>query len=340
MKTLKKYAPLFIVFLVLKSCSKETDNPIVDFYENDIKVYVSGYEDVNGKNAATVWLNGVPTPLTDGTATALANTLFVTGTDVYAAGYQKNNTTNRKVAKIWKNGQEEVLSDGVYDSQITAIHVTEGGDVYAIGYESRDHFIAKIWKNGVVTNLTDGTNEAYVYDITVLDNDVYVVGYEKSNNIRVAKLWKNGVAESLTDGTNGSHATTIFIDGNDIFIGINEYLNSSFQTKIIKNGTLTSVIDTFYISSLYVEGEDIYAGGSTINETAAIWKNGETTILDNGGYVFDLQVVDSNIYSVGSDYDGATGNMIAKIWKNEQVISMANETKSSQAYSIVIQKNN
>ncbi len=53
-----------------------------------------------------------------------------TGVDVYVAGWESNGTV--QVAKVWKNGAAQALSDGTHGALATAIAVS-GDDVYVAG---------------------------------------------------------------------------------------------------------------------------------------------------------------------------------------------------------------
>jgi hypothetical protein len=113
-------------------------------------VYVCGTV-VNDRDAATVWKNGkVLWSLTDGAGWAGANSLLVSGGDVYAGGYEQN-----KGATVWKNGKVLWrLTDGFREAKVHSLAI-EGGDVYAGGWEG-DTSVATIWKNDAVfSRLTD-----------------------------------------------------------------------------------------------------------------------------------------------------------------------------------------
>ena len=80
-------------------------------------VYVAGYEVqrdytysfddyVYGPAKPMVWKNGVPTPLTNGSQDAKANSISVSGDDVYVVGYKGD------TAVIWKNGIANSLGKG------------------------------------------------------------------------------------------------------------------------------------------------------------------------------------------------------------------------------------
>ncbi len=84
-------------------------------------VYVAGYEAqwdytysfddyVYGPAKAMLWKNGVPTPLTNGSQDAKANSISVSGDDVYVVGYKGD------TAVIWRNGIANSLGKGYASS--------------------------------------------------------------------------------------------------------------------------------------------------------------------------------------------------------------------------------
>jgi hypothetical protein len=85
---------------------------------------VAGYEaNSNGYRVAKIWKNGAEfETLTDETKWASANSIAVTGNNVYVAGYETN-ASNKTVAKIWKNGEEQALTDGTKDAYAMSIFV-------------------------------------------------------------------------------------------------------------------------------------------------------------------------------------------------------------------------
>ena len=74
-----------------------------------------------------VWKNGtVLHNLTDGMRNAVVYSLFVSGSDVYTAGYENNENDNR-VAKVWKNDKLlYTLSDGTYSVYTDSVCVWDG----------------------------------------------------------------------------------------------------------------------------------------------------------------------------------------------------------------------
>ena len=166
---------------------------------------------------AKLWKNGEVHDLTDGRYYAWANSVYVSGDDVYVVGHE-NNASGRSVAKLWKNGKMHNLTNGTRDGWATSVFVS-GNDVYVTGYERNAHNydVAKLWKNGVGQNLTNENGieiSAEAQSVYVSGSDVYVVGSvwsAQSNYHNVAKLWKNGVAQDLTDGKKHGNAYSVFV---------------------------------------------------------------------------------------------------------------------------------
>ncbi len=157
----------------------------------------------NGVTVATYWKDGIPVRLGNGTLNSDANSIAVSGNDVYVAGYEDTIIAGYggTIVKYWKNGKSVNLTDGsTIIADATSI-VVSGSNVYVAGYDYPGYnAVAVYWKNGVRVNLTDESNFAMAYSIAVSGNDVYVAGTEESpigiNNYR-ATYWKNGTG--MTD---------------------------------------------------------------------------------------------------------------------------------------------
>jgi hypothetical protein len=68
------------------------------------------------------WKNGVETVLHSSAANAFASSIYVSGDDVYVAGYAYN-TGQPSYAVYWKNGVEVKLTDGSNQTVATSIFV-------------------------------------------------------------------------------------------------------------------------------------------------------------------------------------------------------------------------
>ncbi len=80
-------------------------------------IYVSGTEFDNNQYVAKYWKNGVVANLPEG---QVATSIFISDTDVYAAGYDGNSVTK---SKYWKNGVVTNLTDGTKPAYAVAICV-------------------------------------------------------------------------------------------------------------------------------------------------------------------------------------------------------------------------
>lgn len=255
-------------------------------------VYVAGY--LNNPNTpgdygphAVYWKNGNLTYLPENTrpvengywnnypissATSLANSIFISGSDVYIAGQEHisrvqlpdpndpfgaSSGIDAISALYWKNGKAVYLILGPYGSsyadEANSIFVA-GQDVYACGALD-----ARYWKNG--TSFYLGGSNTYANSVFVSGSDVYVAGMQEDGEPvqgyfgtyykAVAKYWKNGTEVRLSDGTKDAYATSIAVVGSDVYVAGTVY-----------NGT-----------------SDL--NGSP-NGIATYWKNGQAIALTDG----------------------------------------------------------
>src|SRR5690606_30472280 len=138
---------LLSLTLLTVACKKDKNEPQ---YQTDVYAIVSEYD---SDRPYSLWKNGeVQYSLTDN---GEAFSVYVSGSDVYVAGYVDNGT--KKVATLWKNGVAQDLSDGTHSAIAYSVYVS-GSDVYVAGYEyNGTRYVATLWKNGVAQGLSDGT---------------------------------------------------------------------------------------------------------------------------------------------------------------------------------------
>ena len=239
--------------------------------------YICGYEDTSATTQVVkFWRNGVVTNITDGTKSAYASSIFVSGSDVYIAGHEKN-AAGLTVAKYWKNGNPVNLTDGTNNASINSIFIS-GSDVYTCGYEynSAGFSVAKYWKNDMANVLGIQTEDSSANSIAVDDTNVHVSGsgggYNPSSTFGFSTLyWKNSLltilntnetAVSILSTSNFGHS--IFLDGTDVYVsgGISDDLKPIYY----KNGVQNTLIYTGdeqleWITSLFILNNKVYAGG-------------------------------------------------------------------------------
>jgi hypothetical protein len=225
----------------------------VSIFVSGTDVYAAGWDFINGGNTLPrCWKNGtaVTVSLSTGNiggqpvSTATANSVFVSGSDLYLAGIQ---TASNGVTTYWKNGSPVTLTDGTTDCQPDHIFVS-GSDVYVAG---TDGTVSKYWKNGVASILnTPNVYSAIPTGISVSGSDVYVSGYYRN----VAKYWKNGNMVDLTstayNPANNEYATGISISGPDIYISGNDM---SKGYGYWKNGVFTVLSGAGIVNGIFVQ---------------------------------------------------------------------------------------
>jgi hypothetical protein len=252
-------------------------------------VYVAGY--LNNPNTpgdygphAVYWKNGNLTYLPENTrpvengywnnypissATSLANSIFISGSDVYIAGQEHISRVHLPdpndpfgapsgidaiSALYWKNGKAVYLIMGPYGGS----HADEANSIFVLGQDvyACGALDAQYWKNGTSFSLPASDAKS----IFVSNGDVYVAGYLNDGEPvqgyfgtyykAVAKYWKNGTEVRLSDGTKDAYATSIAVVGSDVYVAGTVY-----------NGTSVN--------------------GSP-NGIATYWKNGQTIALTDG----------------------------------------------------------
>lgn len=275
----------------------------------DTNVYVVGTTYLG----MTLWTNGVPQVIGDLGATP--NAVAATGNNVYIAGY--DNAGYNSVAKIWTNGQPDILNTPYPTAGATAI-LLSGGDIFTLGSVGNGYgqigLYAGYWKNGDFTGLTADTTYSTAGGIAVNNGDVYIAGTIQ-NFISGAGYWKNGMFINLPSDSTSPGASAISFAGNDLYIagGVYNRTLEIFNAVYWRNGVQSFLTDPSVQSAatcMTTNGSDVYIGGMqatpigngpTYNEfEATYWKNGVATTLSwpGGGpgyrYVYAIFVAGGN----------------------------------------------
>lgn len=208
-------------------------------------VYVSGsYVPADGgKRIGAVWKNGDPFMITNGNKETKFEDLFVSGDDIYAVGYEKEQ--GEVVARYWKNGNAVTLSEMGITTYAKSI-VVDGADVYTLGYT--DDVVErnlKLWKNNSITNLIIGESVVRGGKVVVENGHNYVCGYEQVGNKYEPRLFIDG-AIKLLDDTNSGHtyATDLQVyHGNTLVLGRMQLNNSVRKPVLWLNGQMVNLQD-------------------------------------------------------------------------------------------------
>jgi hypothetical protein len=119
-------------------------------------VYAVSNQTVNGISVPTYWKNGTPVVLTyPSNSNTYAQSIFVSGSDVYVAGEESNNGNSNSSFAVWQNGvllpTKGTQNDTAY---VESIQVS-GQDVYVAGAEKiNGAFVSVYWKNGLAIPLS------------------------------------------------------------------------------------------------------------------------------------------------------------------------------------------
>jgi hypothetical protein len=270
--------------------------------------------------------------------------VFVSGTDVYVAGYYTNADLNQ-AAVYWKNGAMVPLHDTATGSaQANAITVS-GSNVYVAGWVNEGTQYATVWKDGVPTTLYN-LDVSEGLGIAVSGLDVYVAGYYVDSGKVVSCWWKNdGTNRTDLYQDNFSKANAITVSGTDVYAA-GYYLPPAGVATVCywKNNAAGQVglSATGQGTSVFVSGANIYIGGYYLNTksniAAAYWRN--VSLFDlysdtsgtNTARAFSITVADGVVYAAGWVDEGTQE---ACYWKGSSRVDLYPGT-TSLASSIVV----
>ncbi|MCL1893837.1 MAG: PASTA domain-containing protein [Holophagaceae bacterium] len=356
-KTIKRYVWTFLIFIlvvvgIIVGSSIRASKIAA---RNKITVYASGYERRNdGTRNAMLWIDGVAQRL-GGPGDSIAEAVFVVGKDVYVAGGMKD-YTGINVAKIWKNGIAQSLTNGNNDAFANAIYI-DGNDVYAAGREKNadDKQRATVWKNGKAQYLSNGITDAVGLSVFVSNGNVYVAGYTKDEKDKhIATLWRNGTEQRLSEPkSQRAWAQSVFVQGSDVYVaGFDTNAKGKAVATLwingipydLSDGSREAVAQSVTISNgdIYVVGQEDYEKSPTV---AKLWKNGIVQNVSNVGYgrysayANSVCVLEGNVYVAGREVQADDRRITeAMVWKNGGSQRIDSGRYDSRALSVFVTK--
>lgn len=342
--------PILILYIFLScssfiSCSHDSEN----ISSKQPTIYISFTKYNRNSWDAGYWMNDSLVTMTKGSSPMIyvdddKNIYFMGGDDCY--------WKNKERFKLNTIGADEVLPN----SMTVSDHVVYvGGSIYS---QSVNHWVESYWINGVMYAFN---KQSRSQSIAVLGNYIYTAGYD-SNDITGkynAAIWTNG-QESFLSSSRSSTAASVYIsDKKDLYVTGCDYVshnpkgswNSAVYWKNGQETVLPDLIGEKYLGSaskgIFVSGNDVYVVGSILTSdipdkysqgywlslatVAALWKNGNLTLLTNESLCSDAKsvyVYNNDVYICGVIADSSYGTH-AVYWKNgvqHQLDSSADES--------------
>lgn len=252
---------------------KSGSSGITGIAAGGVEVYMSGYETEDGKASALYWKGAEKVYLPQTGSCAYAGDIFVSGSDVYAAG------TDHYVSKeggeelydvvYWKNDKKYVLEEGLNASSARNFTVGDivvaGKDIYVVGTETRTgndphtQFLV-CWKNGEASVIDEGEAGFIVgsgMDLAVSGSDVYVSGNLSADGVNYGGYWKNGVFTRLEVDGNDVAVKAMAVSGNDVCIAGDYTDGAGNKSFLWKNGEVTVIEPEGGSAGYYVEIYDV-----------------------------------------------------------------------------------
>jgi hypothetical protein len=320
----------FILFLLLSITGCKKDKPVVP--QSAVNVFVVGITvNSNGNTVATIWKNGVATPLADASITSSATGISVVNGDTYVSG-------NIKYQPVyWKNGVLYPLGNYPRGSMASSIGINNG-EVIVTGYTAdyMSFAVAASWKNATLSPLAvDTTIDSYANTVTFDSGDIYISGWTSNehNQFTAPVYWKNGSITSLTGLSKRNNVITDIAIFDHKVYAVGGTLDTSNSMKYVErallweNGNLTvldSSTNDSYATAVARSGSDVYVTGELNDNSAVYWKNGVVKVLSTGTGLIPSQanaiaIVGSDVYMAGKDGQAAV------YWKNDKPVQLAKE---------------
>jgi hypothetical protein len=299
---------------------------------------------------AKCWVDGQETVLTNGANDAYANSIFVSGSDVYIAGTDAAPGTYG-FPVYWQNNTEVKLPIISAFGSANSVYVS-GGDIYVAGTDSSK---GVYWKNGsetILDNATDSGSSANA--ICVSGNDLYIAGTRGYN----AVYWKNGNIVCLTGynvPTQHVRVNGITVLNGDVYVvGYVNHAGSPFPylnywakgvaTDLNTGYDLSSPNNNFgQVCAVCTSGNDLYVAGmvETTNQmvnNAVYWKNGVETVLTGSTantFACSICIKGNDVYIAGYEYNAGQPKY-AVYWKNGVEVKLTDGSNETVATSIFV----
>jgi len=338
--TKKVLFSLMISITLFISCTKEdvTKPDIPDIIDN------SGVHIVGTNPSAYHWKDGIGSELATKDFSE-ARSVYVSGNDVYVAGWSFENTFR---ATYWKNGVAHLLTDENTRSEGYSIFVKDTC-VYVSGIIIDNADNAVYWKNNQLFELqhkSDKYQTSCGNSVYVKDSNVYVVGsstYFNQYSVGLPVYWLNGIIHQLPGETTFGSANSVFVtDNNDVYIA-GEASNRPVYWKngifhLLKYNNRMGGANSIFVTNndVYVAGWDVSSAGRCV---AKYWKNDIPVVLYDStkfSVAKSIFVKDTVIYVAGEDAESNNNVSKGAYWKNGILIELTSGIKYGEANSIYV----
>lgn len=349
--------------LAFASCSKDDPAPVevgeVKLNKTTLTLAVGEEQTLtatvlpdNAENKTVAWSSS-DTKIATVSDAGLVKAVAVGSATITATGGGKSATCAVTVEPITVESvtldrTELTLKPG--DSEtLTATVLPDDATDPKVVWTTSDKAIATISDAGLVTPVAPGkatitaTAGAQSATCTVtVEPDVYVVGHSSSDySVRKGLLWKNGVVSELPL----LNANSLYISKGAVYVCGNYYKdNDAFASPVIwKDGTLVELErsgTTEVATSIFIDGETVYAAGHAGGNTAYLWKDGVRSLVNTENRqvtckAYTVAVSDGDVY-VGGDRRDGTADRSATYWKNGVATNLTDGSEYASIRSIAV----
>ena len=287
---------------------------------------------------ACYWTNSVRTDL-PGTGAAVANSVFVSGSTVYAAGYYN---TAAPVACYWTNGVKTDLPvpGGATQAQALSIFVS-GGTVYTAGFYSvAGTSTACYWTDTTRQDLLGLGGAMPIPSSCQVARSTLRECMTRARSRPSPCYWTGISPAQNLPGANNANANSLFVSGGTIYTAGQYDVGPGPSVACFWTGTTSRTsppVRTERMPLLFVSGGTIYTAGQYNAATASIacyWT--DTTKQDlpgAGANASSIYVSGGTVYTAG--YYTSSGTTVACYWTGTTKTDLPGA--GAQANSIFVQ---